>query len=150
MAQEAKILRLQFHILHEIKDIDRYKGLKFTNMMLNATDDDGNFYCEWRSRFRNLAYEIITLTGTTPASGDMKSHIKSTIFCETPRNLSIVWHNAGLSYMVFLFWLKTESQQTIICIRYNRSTFHTLKTEFCFNRMALHFCHVTRPESHIS
>jgi len=46
MAQEAKILSVHFRILHEIKDIDRYKGLKFTNMMLNATDDDDNFYGE--------------------------------------------------------------------------------------------------------
>jgi hypothetical protein len=44
MAQEATILRLLFRILHEIKDTDRYKWLKFTNMMLNATDKDDNFY----------------------------------------------------------------------------------------------------------
>jgi len=39
-------LRLLFRIFHEIKDTDRYKGLKFTNMTLNATDDDDNFYGE--------------------------------------------------------------------------------------------------------
>jgi len=88
--------------------------------------------------------------GTTLASGDWNNHIKFAIFCETPRNLSIVWHSAGSCSKAFHFWLETESRQTIICIRYNCSSFHTLKAEFCFNKMAFHFSHVTRPEHHIS